>query len=153
MSVFLLFLLILFPGCTTTTVTTDTGAVLMGRVYNENGVPLSGVVLRSGRFRGVSDEFGRFRIDGIPRGSREFTTDKRGYESHRFTASLQSPHQFARVTLWSLGGIMDQAITAVRRGDTAGARSAYRRCNAIDPEDPRVLQFASLLDLLEEPPQ
>jgi hypothetical protein len=149
MSVIVLTALILCTGCTTATVTTDTGAVLSGRVYDENGVPLAGVTLRSGRFRGLSDEFGRFRIDGLPRGSRDFETERNGFESHSFTVTLQSPHQFARVTLWSFNGIMDQAISAVKRGDTAAARSAFERCRAIDPEDRRVHRLASLLEYLQ----
>ena len=144
---FLLFCTILsLVSCSTTTVTTDIGAVLSGKVYNENGTPLAGVVLKSGRYRGISDNFGRFRLDNVPRGEHRITVHRDGYETHVFFATLQSPHHFARVSLWSLDGLIDLAIAYIRSNALDDAYLIYERCCTIDPVDSRVTQLGILLE-------
>jgi hypothetical protein len=132
-------------GCTTTTVTDANDAVLVGRVYDENAVPLSGATVESGRFRGISDSSGRFRIDGIPYGTREFAVSRRDHESVTTTIRLYSPAAYARVTLWSLAGLIDRAIHLLNAGTPDEARGIYHRCVPIDAPDERVRLLGEIL--------
>lgn len=125
-------------GCTTTTVTAENRTTLSGRVYDENGVPVSGVRVETGRFSGVSDDTGRFRLENVPHGDRVLQVFRRGYETQTVEIALHSPHAFARISLWSLTGLIDQAVQYLREGATAEAQRIYHRSRAIDPHDERV---------------
>jgi hypothetical protein len=132
-------------GCTTTTVTAENRTTLSGRVYDENGVPVSGVRVETGRFSGVSDDTGRFRLDDVPHGDRVLEVFRRGYETQTVEIALHSPHAFARISLWSLTGLIDQAIQYLREGVTAEAQRMYDRSRAIDPHDERVVVLGAIV--------
>ena len=132
-------------GCTTTTVTAETHTTLSGRVYDENGVPVSGVRVETGRFSGVSDDSGRFRLENVPHGDRVLQVYRRGYETQTVEISLYSPNAFARISLWSLTGLIDQAIEYLRAGATGEARRVYHRSQAIDPHDERVKVLGTIV--------
>jgi len=141
-------LVVICAGCATRTVTDTNRAVLAGRVYDENAVPLAGATVESGRFHGVSDGSGRFRIDGIPYGIREFTVSRGSHETVITAVRLYSPGTYARVTLWSLPGLIDRAIQFLDAGARDEVHTIYLRCLAVDPTDERVRLLG---DILGEP--
>lgn len=141
-TVWVVFIII---GCATTRVTEDTRTVIVGRVYNENGVPLANVEIRSGRFRSTTDNRGRFRMEAIPFGTRRLTATATEHEEQTAEVDLASPFVVAHITLWSITGIIDQAILYISRDAPAEAHRAYRRAKAIDPLDERVLMLGEIL--------
>ena len=125
-------------GCTTTTVTAENRTTLTGRVYDENGSPVPGVRVETGRFSGISDDSGRFRLENVPHGDRVLHVFRRGYETQTVETALYSPNAFARISLWSLTGLIEQALEYLHAGATEEARRIYLRSQAIDPHDERV---------------
>jgi hypothetical protein len=70
---------------------------------------------------------------------------RRGYETQTVEIALHSPHAFARISLWSLTGLIDQAVEYLREGATAEARRIYHRSRAIDPQDERVRVLGTIV--------
>jgi hypothetical protein len=139
------WIVVFVSGCTTTRATDDTRTVLVGRVYDENGVPLANVDIRSGRFRSITDNRGRFRMEAIPFGTRRLTAATAGHEEQTVEVELASPFVVAHFTLWSMTGLVDQAILYLSRDAAGEARRVYLRAKAIDPSDMRVIVLGEIL--------
>ncbi|MFP4211393.1 MAG: carboxypeptidase-like regulatory domain-containing protein [Alkalispirochaeta sp.] len=132
-------------GCVTETVTDAGRTVLTGRVYDENAAPVAGATITSGRFRGISDSSGRFRIDGMPHGTRRFIVSAESHEEIVTDIQLYSPGVYSRITLWSLPGLIDRAIHLLHAGATGEVQTIYRRSLSVAGDDERVRLLGEIL--------
>lgn len=133
-------------GCTTTHPIDERRAVVVGHVYDENGLPLSGIDVRSGRFRSVTDSFGRFKLESVPLGDRTISVEGALYETVTTEVSIVGPFAVAHIVLWSLTGLIDQAIVYLEAGTPTAAVGPYHRALGIAPTDRRVLLLGTILE-------
>ncbi len=134
-------------GCTSRRSTDFSRDQMVGVVYDETGTPVAGAIITVDRFRrGVSDTFGRFRVIGVPAGTRTVVVSADGYETAQTTVILENRTRLVRVDLVSLAGLADLAIAAVEQNRWEYLSGIVRRMAAVAPEDPRTVLVRQILD-------
>lgn len=130
----------IFPACTTSRSTGFSRDQIAGVVYAEDGTPVVGAEITVDRIRrGVSDAFGRFRIAGVPAGTRTVTVTAEGYESAYTTLPVENRTQLVRVDLVSYAGLAERAIAAIEEEHWDRVASILVRMEAVDPDDARTV--------------
>ena len=124
-------------ACRTQPVIDFRSTEVVGTVYDESGRKVAGAMVRVGPKRGVSDNLGRFRIAGVPPGTHTVRAAVPGYEPWISAVEVRSHATLLHLRLWSVEGLVDEAIMLIDRGAVAAAMEIAARLRACAPEDER----------------
>jgi protocatechuate 3,4-dioxygenase beta subunit len=124
-------------SCRTQPVIDFRSTEVVGTVYDEAGRKVAGAVVRVGSKRGVSDNLGRFRITGVSPGTRTVHAHAPGHEPWHSSVEVRSHATLLHLRLWSVEGLVDEAIMLIDRRAVTAAMEIAARLQACAPEDER----------------
>jgi tetratricopeptide (TPR) repeat protein len=142
----------LFSGCATTNKGKTVGDVnygkisLNGMIYNQEGLPVKGVLLTLDDKATVGSDYnGRFSFPNVEPGEHALVTSLEGYEEYKASFTFTRPSEILYVSLLSIDELLALAEKRIDLRDWSQADSYVQRALAVSPKDSRARYLQAIL--------